>query len=162
MKTMVAPLALVPLAAAAQIITSAWQLPNWAQPQWAALSKSQAVELSLRLNPFVWLGDFDGDKAMDVAVLIKRSSNGKEGIAVLWRNGRDPTVVGAGTSIDGGGDDFSWVDYWGVEESGSLHESYYAETIRLEADALIVIKEASASGLIYFDDHKPKWQQQGD
>jgi hypothetical protein len=162
MKAIAGMLALLPMTAVAGVIAAQWQLPNWAQPQWVALSNSKKLELSLRLNPFVWQGDFDGDKALDVAVLVKRSSDGKEGIAVLWRNEAEPTVVGAGTSIDGGGDDFSWVDYWGVEESGSLHESYYAETIRLDADALLVIKEASASGLIYFVDRKPQWQQQGD
>jgi hypothetical protein len=162
MKALAGIFALVPIAAVAGVITAQWQLPNWAQPQWAALSKSQQLELSLRLNPFVWQGDFDGDKALDVAVLVKRSSDGKEGIAVLWRNEATPTVVGAGTSIGGGGDDFSWVEYWGVEESGSLHEGSYAETIRLDADALLVTKEGSATGLIYFVDRKPQWQQQSD
>jgi hypothetical protein len=162
MKAMATVFALISASATAEVIQPEWQLPNWAQPQWRELSESNRLGLSLRLNPFLWQGDFDGDKALDVAVLVKRSSDGKEGIAVIWRNGADPTVVGAGTSIDGGGDDFSWVDYWGVEERGSLHESYYADTIRLDADALIVIKEASASGLIYFIDRKPQWQQQGD
>ena len=162
MKTMAALLIGISTAASAQVISAEWQLPNWAQPKWRALRESQPLELSLRINPFVWQGDFDGDKAMDVAVMVKRVSDGKEGIAVLWRSGAIPTVLGAGTDLAGAGDDFGWVDFWGVEESGSLQESYYAETIRLDADALIVSKEASASGLIYFVDGKPRWQQQSD
>ena len=162
MKAIVAFLAFVSAATSAAVISVDWQLPDWAQRQWAALSKSQMLDLSLRLNPFVWQGDFDGDKALDVAVLVKRRSDGKEGIAVLWRSGAAPTVLGAGTSFGGGGDDFSWIEFWGVEESGSLHEGYYADTIRLEADGLLVIKETSASGLIYFDKREPQWQQQRD
>jgi hypothetical protein len=116
----------------------------------------------MRINPFVWQGDFDGDNKTDAAVMVKRSSDGKEGIAVLWRSRATPTVLGAGTKFGNGGDDFSWIDLWGVEEKGSLQESYYADTIRLDADALIVSKEASASALIYFVAGEAKWQQQGD
>jgi hypothetical protein len=162
MKALAAFLLAISTAAAAQVMSAEWQLPNWAQPQWRALRESQSLELSLRINPFLWQGDFDGDNATDVAVMVKRVSDGKEGIAVLWRKRAVPTVLGAGTDIGNGGDDFSWVDFWGVEERGSLQESYYADTIKLEADALIVSKEASASGLIYFVAGEPRWQQQGD
>jgi hypothetical protein len=162
MKALAALLFGISTAAAAQVLSAEWQLPNWAQPQWRTLRESQPLELSLRINPFVWQGDFDGDKATDVAVMVKRVSDGKEGIAILWRKQANPTVVGAGAEVGNGGDDLSWVDFWGVEESGSLQESYYADTMRLEADALIVSKEASASGLIYFVEREARWQQQGD
>jgi len=162
MRRMAALLAVISTGAAAQVISAEWQLPNWAQPKWRVLHESQPIELSLRINPFVWQGDFDGDKATDVAVMVKRVSDGKEGIAVLWRSGATPTIIGAGTALAGTDDDFSWVDFWGVEERGSLQESYYAETIKLDADALIVSKEASAGGLIYFIEGEPRWQQQGD
>jgi hypothetical protein len=162
MKAIAAWLVGISATAAAQVMTAEWQLPNWAQSGWRALREAQSLELSLRINPFVWQGDFDGDKAMDVAIMVKRISDGKEGIVVLWRNGAPPTVLGAGTTI-GNGDDFSWVDFWGVEERGSLQESYYSsDTIKLDADSLIVSKEASTSGLIYFVDGKPQWQLQSD
>jgi hypothetical protein len=148
--------------AAAHVMSAEWQLPNWAQPGWRALRESQPLELSLRINPFVWQGDFDGDNALDVAIMVKRISDGKEGIVVLWRNGTAPSVLGAGT-IFGIGDDFSWVDFWGVEERGSIQEGCnYADTIKLDADGLIVSKAASTSGLIYFVDGKPQWQPQSD
>ncbi len=162
MKAIAALLVGISTTVAAEVITAEWQLPNWAQPGWRALREAQPLELSLRINPFVWQGDFDGDKAMDVAIMVKRNSDGKEGIVVLWRSGAAPTVLGAGTTF-GIGDDFSWVDFWGVEEGGSLQESYYSpDTIKLEADGLIVSKAASTSGLIYFVDGKPHWQLQGD
>ena len=162
MKTVAAIFATVSAATATAAGPVEWQLPEWAQAQWDTLSKSGALELSLRLNPFVWQGDFDGDKKLDVAVLVKRKSDGKGGIAVLWRSRATPTVLGAGTSFTNVADDFSWFDYWGVEESGSLHESYDEEAILLEADGLLVTKEFSSSGLIYFVDGKPRWLQQGD
>jgi hypothetical protein len=145
--------------AAAQVIGAEWQLPNWAQPKWRALRDTQPLELSLRINPFVWQGDFDGDKEMDVAFMVRRTSDRKEGIVVLWRSGVSPTVLGVGSVFDGG-DDLSWINFWGIEEKGSLQKSYDADTIRLETDALIVSKEESATGLIYFVKGAPHWQQQ--
>jgi hypothetical protein len=162
MKAIAVLLAAISATAAAQVMSAEWQLPNWAQPKWRTLRESQPLELSLRINPFLWQGDFDGDMAIDVAVMVRRISDGKEGIVVFWRSGATPTVIGAGTDLPGTHDDLSWVDFWGVEERGSLQESYYAETIKLDADALIVSKEASSSGLIYFVEGKPRWQQQGD
>jgi hypothetical protein len=162
MKGMAALLAAISTGAAAQVISAEWQLPNWAQPKWRAFRESQPFALSLRVNPFVWQGDFDGDKATDVAIMIKCVSDGKEGIAVLWRNGATPTILGAGAPLAGTDDDLSWVNFWGVEERGSLQEGDYADTITLDADALIVSKGASDSGLIYFIKGEPRWQQQGD
>jgi hypothetical protein len=162
MKAIAALIVGISTTAAADVLTAEWQLPNWSQSSWRALREAQPLELSLRINPFVWQGDFDGDGAMDVAIMVKRIPDTKEGIVVLWRNGAAPTVLGAGTTF-GHGDDFAWVDFWGVEERGSIQDSYYSsDTIKLDADGLIVSKEAATSGLIYFVDGKPKWQLQGD
>jgi hypothetical protein len=162
MKAIAALLVGISTTAAADVMTAEWQLPNWSQSGWRALREAQSLELSLRINPFVWQGDFDGDRAIDVAIMVKRLSDGKEGIVVLWRDGAAPTVLGAGTTF-GNGDDLAWVDFWGVEERGSIHDSYdSSDTIKLDADGLVVSKEASTSGLIYFVDGKPQWQLQGD
>lgn len=110
----------------------------------------------------MYVGDFDGDDAKDVAVLVKRRTDGKEGMVVLWQSGAPSTVLGAGNTFGNGGDDFSWLDLWGIEFNASLQESYYEAPVRLEADALVVAKEASSSALIYFVKGEPKWQQQGD
>jgi hypothetical protein len=162
MKAIAALLVGISTTAAADVMTAEWQLPNWSQSSWRGLRKAQPLAVSLRINPFVWQGDFDGDGAMDVAIMVKRIPDGKEGIVVLWRSGAAPTVLGAGTTF-GSGDDFAWVDFWGVEERGSIQDSYYSsDTIKLDADGLVVSKEASTSGLIYFVDGKPQWQLQGD
>jgi len=86
----------------------------------------------------------------------------KEGIAFLLRAGSKVKILGAGKLFGNGGDDFSWVDIWFVEDRGTLQSSYYDKHVRLSVDGLIVAKEGSASALIYFQSGKPKWQQQGD
>src|SRR2546422_481690 len=57
---------------------------------------------------------------------------------------------------------FSWIDLWNVEARGTLQRSYYEKAVRLRADGLLVAKEGSASVLIYIQQGKAKWQQQGD
>jgi len=136
------------------------QLPHWAQDQWKSLSRSRKLEVATWLNPFVWRLDFDGDSKVDVAVLV-RSSSGKQGIALLLRNGKN-YVLGAGTAFGNGGDDFSWLDTWTVAERGSLQHRYEGKPFRIKTEGLIVIKSESAGGLIHLENGSPTWQQQSD
>jgi hypothetical protein len=150
------------LAASAQGLSPIDQLPAWAQTRWNALAVKEHLEPSTRLNPFVWRGDFDGDGQSDLALLVLSTKTKKEGIAVFFRAGNRTQLLGAGKSFGNGGDDFSWIDIWFVEDRGTLQSSYYEPAVRLKVDGLIVSKEGSASALIYFLGGKPKWQQQGD
>jgi hypothetical protein len=133
--------------ASAQSLTD--QLPDWARAKWAALAKSHSLDVAARMNPFVWRGDFDGDGRQDCAVFVRATASKKDGIAFLFQGTTEPVVVGAGTELGNGGDDFSWLDLWTVVE-------------RPSADALLVEKESSASGLIEIKSGKAVWRQQGD
>jgi hypothetical protein len=114
-----------------------------------------------RINPFVLRGDFDGDGQADFAMLVIRAGSKKEGIVLLLRT-KQPLVLGAGSVFGNGGDDFSWMDSWHIEERGTAHGNYHGQSVRLAADGLVVAKESSASALIYLTRGKPKWQQYGD
>jgi hypothetical protein len=128
------------------------QLPEWARPKWMALSKARSLEVAPRMNPFVWRGDFDGDGRQDVALFVRATATNKEGIAFVFRGTTQPLIVGAGTELGNGGDDFSWLDLWSVVEP----------TERAGADALLVEKESSASALIEIKNGRSTWRQQGD
>lgn len=138
------------------------QLPEWAATKWQRWPQSKQLNLLARVNPFVWRGDFNGDQRSDLAVLVKHGVSGKEGIVVLFRGNSLPVLVGAGEALGDAGDDFSWVDFWYVEDRGAYQKSYYQRSLRLRADALSLVKEASSSGLVYFQHGKAKWLQQGD
>jgi len=138
------------------------QLPFWAQEKWQALAKNEELQITTRINPFVWRGDFDGDGKSDIALLVRRTTTKKEGIVVLFQRNVRPQVLGAGKPFGNGGDDFSWVDFWSVEDRNTLQRSAYEPSVHLQSDGLIVAKEGSASALIYFKKGSPKWQQQGD
>ena len=146
----------------AQTPTPDMQLPNWAETQLKDLSQKESLVVNSRINPFVWRGDFLGTGKGDLAVLVKDSKSKKEGIVFLSHGKAKPVIVGAGHMLGNGGDDFSWLEIWYVEDKGSVQPSYHEKSVKLKNDGIIVAKEGSASALIYLKSGKAFWQQQGD
>lgn len=147
--------------ASAQSTLTPEQFPFWAEQVWAKLAAEKSLQISTPLNPFVWRGDFNGDGRQDLAVLILDAKTKKEGIAFLLQ-GPTPVTVGAGQDFGNGGDNFSWMDVWHVEDRGNGHGNYRGQIVTLKGDGLMVAKDTSASALIYFRNGKPVWQQYGD
>ena len=137
------------------------QLPSWAEQMWLTFSHSSNLQLSTRLNPCMWRGDFNGDGRADLALLVTHAGSKKEGIAILLQ-GKQCLVIGAGTDFGNGGDDFSWMDLCYVENRGTRHGSYKGQSVRVQSDGLVVAKESSASALIYLRKGKLQWRQYGD
>ena len=124
-------------------------------------SKKESLEISIRLNPYVLRGDFNGDGKPDLAIFVSHAITKKQGILILFQ-AKSPQLLGAGKSFLDGDDNFSWIDYWHVEDRGSKHGNYKGNTVHLSADGLMVAKDASSSGLIYMRNGKPRWLQYGD
>lgn len=133
----------------------------WAASSWQALEKTRSLRISKRLNPYVWRGDFDGDDRPDLALLVVDEASGKEGIAFLLHRGA-PVVIGAGREFGNGGDDFSWIAVWSVEDRGTRHGNFRGEVVNLRADGLMVAREPAASALIHFSNGQPAWHAYGD
>ena len=155
-------LALISCVAEGQAIPPSDQLPDWIQDRWKALAESRKLEISTRINPFVWQGDFDGDGRQDLVILVKHIPTRKEGIAIFTRRLGSPRILGAGTSFGNGGDDFSWIDIWSIQERGSVLTVRSRKPVKLDTDGIYVAKESSASAVIYLKSGKATWQQQGD
>jgi len=117
-------------------------------------------DISPRVNPSFLHGDFDGDGRMDVATLVKERSTGKFGIAIVHGANNKVTILGAGTSIGNGGDDFEWMDSWEIYSKD--HAIKGTNTPKLRGDALLVSKSEAASALIYWNGKRYVWLQQGD
>jgi len=128
---------------------------------WLPLSHRSNLQLSTRLNPSMWRGDFNGDGRADLALLVAHTGSKKEGIAFLLQGGK-PLVVGASIDFGNGGDDFSWMDLCYVEDRGTKHGNYKGQSVSLQSDALVVAKESSAGALIYLRKGKLQWRQYGD
>ena len=146
---------------------------NWklAAPEWAAaalakkgvsLDPSAPFVIAMHVNPYILFGDFDGDHKTDVAVLVRERKTGKVGIAVALQRGRTD-VLGAGTEMGNGGDDFAWLDHWSVYTKAPVERGAdETKPPKLIGDALLVEKSESASGIIYFTGSRYSWYQQGD
>ena len=85
-------------------------IPEPVQRAIANRALAKDYDLSFQMNPFYRSGDFNGDGKIDVAVLVKQRSTGKLGIAIVYGAKDKVTILGAGTAIGNGGDDFVWMD----------------------------------------------------
>lgn len=137
-----------------------------AVPAWA-LSALHRSPSGSRVAPASWLArsvlraDFDGDRQLDVALLVQERGSSKRGIAIVHRSTKAVFIVGAGVALSNGGDNFDWLDFWrvtnGPAEQGATDEG----PPRMRGAALVVGKDGSASALVYWTGTKYAWYQQG-
>ena len=123
-------------------------------------SLAKNYDVSFHVNPFYLRGDFNGDGKIDVAVLVKQRSTGKVGIAIINGAPDKITILGAGTTIGNGGDDFEWMDSWEIYSKDRMANG--TSVPKLRCDALLVIKSEAASALICWNGKRYVWLQQGD
>ena len=119
-------------------------------------------DFSSAVKPSQLKGDFDGDGKADIAILVKQRTSGKIGIAVCHSSTNKIVIIGAGTMIGNGGDNFDWMDIWKVVPKAGAAKSLGRPAAALKGDAIHVEKSESASALIYWNGTKYVWRQQGD
>jgi hypothetical protein len=146
--------------AATDSIAHSPEIPEAIDKAIATESLAKKYELSYRMNPSYLRGDFDGDNKIDVAVLVKERSTGKIGIAIISGANNKVTILGAGTAIGNGGDDFEWMDSWDMYSKDRIASE--TSVPKLRGDALLVSKSEAASALIYWNGKRYLWRQQGD
>jgi hypothetical protein len=138
-------------------------LPDWVLRVAQSVKLPMHYELSHHLNPFFQSGDFDADRKLDVAVLVRHKTTGRIGIAIFLYGRTKPVVLGAGNSFGNGGTDFSWVDNWSVYPKDEVRKSHWEDKPPApKGDALWVAKSESASAFIFWDGKKYVWYQESD
>jgi len=138
-------------------------MPDAAKKALTNGSVGKEYDLSFHVNPSYLEGDFNGDGKTDVAVLVKKRSTGKVGVAIVSGTTGKVTILGAGIGIGNGGDDFEWMDSWQVySKTRAAHAVSETGVPRFRGDALLVEKSESASALIYWNGKRYVWSQQGD
>ena len=147
----------------ADATTQAHDIPESVQKAVTNGSLAKEYDVSFHLNPFYLRGDFNGDGNIDLAVLVKQRTTGKLGIAIVHGATKKVTILGAGTAIRNGGDDFEWMDSWQIySKDRTAREAGETSVPHLHGDALLVSKSEAASALIYWNGKRYAWLQQGD
>ena len=138
-------------------------IPRWVVASFSATNLDEQYEFARTLSPHYLTADFNGDGKVDVAVLVKQRATGKLGIAIFHGATDKAAILGAGTSIGNGGDDFSWMDTWQVySKARGTHAAGESGVAKLRSDALLIGKSEAASALIYWQGKRYVWLQQGD
>ena len=130
-------------------------LPDWAESRWRAVARTRSLTRSAHLTPDVQRGDFDGDGAEDIAVLAETTTSHKVGVVFLHRRDLRVYVVGVGRTLGNGGDNLDWADSWKVQ--ARVQKSSARRT-----DAVLLEREGSGAGLLYFAGGAYHWRQVGD
>jgi hypothetical protein len=82
------------------------EIPKTVKKAIANGSLTKDYDISFQMEPFYLQADFNGDRKVDVAVLVRQRSTGKFGIAIIHGGMSRAAILGAGISIGNGGDDF--------------------------------------------------------
>ena len=154
---------LAPLAAGGQDSPdNSGNIPQSVKELFKTSGFEKRFDFSSNLKPSYLKGDFDGDGKPDVAVLVKQKAGGKIGIALCHSSTKKILIIGAGTTIGNGGDNFDWMDIWKVVPKAAAAKRLGRAAGALKGDALHVEKSESASALIYWNGTKYVWRQGAD
>ncbi len=111
--------------------------------------------------------DLNGDQVNDTATFETR--NGKAGIVITAGGTSRQTLIGCGNAFEEMGDDFSWVDEWGIVRDKSTYEIVVkdgeivgGEQFVLDNPSVYVRKAEVGGGVITFKDGKFTWVHQAD
>jgi hypothetical protein len=138
-------------------------IPESATRLFRSTGLDRQYDFSSHLKPSFLRGDFDGDGKPDIAILVKQKKSRKIGIAVCHSSTNQILLIGAGTEVGNGGDNFDWMDVWNVvPKATGARKVGKATAAPLKGDALHVEKSESASALIYWNGRRYVWRQQSD
>lgn len=120
----------------------------------------------LKLNEVI-NEDLNGDGKIDEAIFV--TENAKSGIKIIDGKTGKVMKIGLGQEFEEMGDDFSWVDYWGVVKDKTTYEIIIEDgeileehALELENPSLLLKKEDVGGGLITFRKGKFVWIHQTD
>lgn len=125
-------------------------------------------------NPLLQ-ADFNGDGSEDVAALIIEKSTKKKGILVMHGKTNEYFVLGAGTKFGSGPENFTGANKWTIyKKKTALEKVFNKENGDLVADREVRLSKpailiegvqggaAPGRGLLYWNDSKYVWIQQGE
>lgn len=137
-------------------------IPKWVRAEFTARHLDDNYTVSYQLYPYYLRADFNDDSRRDVAIQIVEKKSGKAGFAIFHTKKPQAlsipiTIIGAGISIAGTGDDFNWVNFWNALSRKQVTEKKSVPVF--DGDAISIGKRDSTNGLIYWDGKKYSWHR---
>ena len=137
-------------------------IPKWVRTEFSARHLDENYSVGYELYPYFLRADFNGDSRRDVAIQIVEKKSGKVGIAIF--HAKKPqaisipiSILGAGNSISGNGNDLKWVNFWNILDRKNIpNKKSFPE---FDGDAITVGKRDSTSVIIYWDGKKYSWHR---
>jgi hypothetical protein len=137
-------------------------IPKWVRTEFTSRYLDNNYMVSYQLYPYYLHADFNDDSRRDVAIQIVEKKSGKAGIAIFHAKKLQAisipiSIIGAGTSLSGIGDDLKWVNFWNVfnRKDASNKKSLPS----FDGNAITIGQRDSTSGLIYWDGKKYSWHR---
>ena len=168
---MVAGLSVAPLTGSAKGFESSLDPPRWADKSlaasgieaWPGSLAGAMYTVSRHLSPNYVAADFDGDKKEDLAILIRRKTDDRFGIAIVLRAGakkaEKAAILGAGEALGSVGADLRWMDAWSMLGQDGMSPS--ARKAGPKGEGLQLEKRQAAAGLVLYDGQRFVWIQHG-
>ena len=114
--------------------------------------------------------DFNGDGKNDVALFIVDVESKKRGIVIFHQGSSEPIIIGAGIPFDERGyfDDINFVDLWKLHNKEFIEEPIIGpneevtyKKIDITATGIVLAKNGSGGGILYWDGQKYQWVTTG-
>lgn len=129
--------------------------------------RNEFIEFDLfSLNDTIVI-DLNGDSISDCVYFIE--NNGKKALLVFDGRSKVEFQVGQDESFADIGDDFSWVDFWGITSDTQVYEIVITDgeiegerNVSLLHPSLVLRKDEVGGGVITFIDNKFIWIHQAD
>lgn len=149
-------------------------LPAWFSDCFKKKELNKKFNLASFLSPIYLKEDFNGDKIQDIAVLITEKATKKKGILLIHGKSYEHFIFGAGQTFGNGGNDFKWADQWILYKKKKATETQFnkesgdiigEKEITLQRPGILIENyedgAALAGGIIYWNNYKYIWIQQG-
>ncbi|MGV7225170.1 MAG: hypothetical protein ACQ9MH_27090 [Nitrospinales bacterium] len=122
------------------------------------------------INPFYLQADFDGNGLVDLALIIKDSKTGKQGILIIHSETKNCYQIGGGINFGNGGDNWTWMDVWKIYAHKTAEKTIFSsdndivekETVRIQNTGIQVASSEGTANLITWDGNKYIWIHTGD
>ncbi len=135
------------------------------QPSWtchAIIKNKINLNYTLEsLTSYYVLGDFDGDRKLDIAMWVKSKQSKKYGIVIVNSLNREVFVIGAGNATDFG-ENLNVFDIWEVLPKQKLVSPLEKTFVQPSGDALFFNSPEGVSAALYWNGKKYIWFRIGD